>query len=161
MDPSREVDLKDNYLHVLHRDLALALGNAVWAFARIEWRTYEYLRHLSNDNVTELVVDIPFRARCSILRRLVERKTSEAEVKGRALNAIKEIEELANHRNVFVHNPWRIWIDIDAETVMTEIHKHSNSGKKLDLDEIVRFTELAEAAETELRSALGALRTLD
>jgi hypothetical protein len=35
------------YLETLHRDLALAHGDAVWAFARIEWATYEMLRGIN------------------------------------------------------------------------------------------------------------------
>lgn len=157
MDATSEPDSEPHYLEVLYRDLALALGNAVWAFARIEWRTYEYLRRLSRDHLDEVVGDVAFRVRCSILRRLVERTTQAAEIQERALRAIREIEKLADRRNVIVHNPWSIWIDLDAGDFMTKIQKYSNRQNAVDLDQIKRFTAAAEAAERELRAALNAL----
>jgi len=157
MEASTEPNSEPHYLEVLYRDLALALGNAVWAFARMEWRTYEYMRRLSRDHVDELVGEVSFSARCSILRRLVERKAPPTAVKERALKAIREVESLANRRNIIVHNPWSIWIDLDAEEFMTEIQKYSNRDSKVDLNEIKRFTAAAEAAETELKAALNAL----
>ena len=116
-------DAEPHYLEVLYKDLALALGNAVWAFARIEWLTYEYLRHLSADHLDELVGDVSYRARTSILRRIVERSDANAEKKETALAAIKQAEGLAEKRNIIVHNPWRIWVDLDAKDFMTEIQK--------------------------------------
>ena len=50
-----------HYLETLYKELALALGDAVWAFAGIEWLTYECLRRLSKDRLDELVGDLTFR----------------------------------------------------------------------------------------------------
>ena len=146
-----------HFLETLYEDLALALGHAVGAFARIEWLTYESLRRLSRDHVDELVGDVNFRPRVAILRRMVERKKSSPEKTLRAQAAIKTTEVLAERRNVIVHNPWRIWIDLDAEKFMTEIQKYTNRGKTVDLSQLREFANECGKAESELREALNAL----
>lgn len=150
-------DTEPHYLETLHRELALALGDAIWAFARIEWLTYEYIGRLSTDRVDELVCDLNFRPRTSILRRIVERKNTNPDKKDRALKAIKEAEALAEKRNIIVHNPWRIWVDIDAKEFMTEIQKYSNQNKKLDLKDLLEFVKSAGKIESELKESLNAL----
>lgn len=153
-------DAEPHYLEVLYKELALALGDAVWAFARIEWLIYEYIGLLSTDRVDELVGDLNFRPRTSILKRIVERLDTIPEKKERTLTAIKEAEKLADKRNIIVHNPWRIWIDLDAKKFMTEIQKYSNQDKKLDLNELRQFVESAVKIETELKESLNALQHL-
>jgi len=150
-------DAKPHYLETLYRDLALALGDAVWAFAKIEWVTYEYIGRLSVDRVDELVGDMNFRSRTAILQRLIERRDASLEKKERAVSAIRKSETLAEKRNVIVHNPWKIWVNLDEREFMTEIQKYSNRGKRVNLDELRGFTDSASATETELREALGAL----
>lgn len=150
-------DDQPHFLETLYKDLALALGDAVWAFARIEWLTYESLGRLSRDRVDELVGDVNFRPRVAILRRIVQRSKSALEKKDRALAAIKTIEGLAERRNIIVHNPWRIWIDLDAEKFMTEIQKYTNPDKTVDLDQLKVFVEDCAKAEVDLREALSAL----
>ncbi|HEX2583665.1 MAG TPA: hypothetical protein VHL14_00935 [Steroidobacteraceae bacterium] len=98
-------DLETPFLDALYKDLALALGNAVWAFARIEWTVYKFIGRLSKDGLDELVGEIAFRQRCSILTRIVERRSSLEPAKVRALAAIKNTEQLAERRNIIVHNP--------------------------------------------------------
>lgn len=149
-------DSEPHFLEVLYKDLALALGDAVWAFARIEWVVYEYIRRLSKDRMDELIGEVAFRPRCSILTRLVERRAS-LPAKERAIRAIKHAEKLADRRNIIVHNPWQVWIDIDAEKFMTEIQKYSSPGRKLDLSELKRFIEEATRTEKELKESLNAL----
>lgn len=146
-----------HFLETLHRELALALGNAVWAFARIEWFTYESLGRHSPGRVDELVGDVNFRPRVAILRRMVERKKSAPDKKARALAAIKAAESLSEERNIIVHNPWQIWIDLDAEEFMTEIQKYTKPEKSVDLAKLKAFTEKCGAAEVELKEALNAL----
>ena len=146
-----------HFLDTLYKDLALALGDAVWAFARIEWLTYESLGRLSRDRVDELVGDVNFRPRVTILRRIVQRKKIVYEKKERALAAIKTVEDLAEKRNIIVHNPWRIWIDLDAKKFMTEIQKYTNPDKAVDLTQLKVFVEDCSNAEVELREALNAL----
>ena len=155
--PDTEAASESHFLEVLYRDLALALGDAVWAFARIEWLVYEYLGRLSKDHVDALVGEVAFRPRCSILRRLIERRASTPVSKERAMRAVQEAEKLAERRNIIVHNPWKIWIDLDAEEFMTEIQRYSNPNSKVDLNELKRFTESAANVEQELKDSLNAL----
>lgn len=150
-------EAKPHYLEMLHRDLALALGDAVWAFAQIEWVTYEYIGKLATDELDQLIGDIQFRGRTSILRRLVERNDASEPLKQRARRAIGDAEALAGERNIIVHNPWLIWVDLDAQDFMTEIQKYSDRGKKVDLGEIHKFVESANRVERELKEALDAL----
>ena len=146
-----------HYLETLYQDLALALGDAVWAFAKIEWVTYEFLGHLSADQLDELVGDVSFRSRTAILRRLVERRDASDAAKERVILAIAETEKLANERNVIVHNPWKVWVDLDQKEFMTEIQKYSNPSKKVDLNDLRAFIDRATVAEINLRNALIAL----
>jgi Arc/MetJ-type ribon-helix-helix transcriptional regulator len=157
MHTPEEPDSEPHYLEVLYRDLALALGDAVWAFARIEWLVYEYLGRLSKDHIDELVGEVAFRSRCSILRRLVDRRATTPESKERALRAVQKAEGLAERRNIIVHNPWSVWIDLNAKEFMTEIQKYSNRSSKVDLNELRRFTDSAADVEQELRESLRAL----
>lgn len=146
-----------HYLETLYQELSLALGDAVWAFARIEWLTYEYVGALSTDRLDELVGDISFRSRTSILRRLVERRDSPEPHKKRALGLIDDAEKLSEKRNIIVHNPWRIWVDLDAREFMTEIQRYSKRDKKLNLKELREFVERATSLEARLKEALSAL----
>jgi hypothetical protein len=151
------VSAEPNYLETLYKDLALALGDAVWAFARVEYLVYEYLGHLSSDRVDELVGDMNFRARANILKKLIERRSTGKGKLDRALSALQKAESLGDRRNIIVHNPWRIWVDLDAKKFMTEIQKYSNRNKKINLNDLRQFAEDAGAVEEELREALNAL----
>ena len=150
-------DEDPHFLETLYRDLALALGDAVWAFARIEWLTYEGLKRLSRDHLEKLVGDLNFRPRTAIIRRIVERLNTAPEKKVRALAAIQVVDDLSVRRNVIVHNPWQIWVDLEANDFMTEIQKYSQPDKRVNLDELKSFAKMCAAAETELRKALYAL----
>jgi N-acetylglutamate synthase-like GNAT family acetyltransferase len=158
--PSDALDTESDsphFLETLHKDLALALGDAIWAFARIEWQTYERLRMHSRDGLDDLLGDIGFRQRMAILRRLIERNKPDAGKLKRVADAIAAVEKLAERRNIIVHNPWRIWIDLDAERFMMHIQKYTQPGKTIDLAALKKFTEECGAAETELRDSLNAL----
>ena len=146
-----------HYLETLYKELALALGDAVWAFARIEWLNYECLRRLSRDRLDELVGDLNFRSLTAILRRVVDARNSSPQKKDRALKAIKAAEDLSEKRNIIVHNPWRIWVDLDSEEFMMQIEKYSRRDKAVDLDELRGFTNLAGEVEAELKQSLYAL----
>lgn len=133
------------------------LGDAVWSFARIEWLTYRCLRSLSRDRLDELVGDLNFHNRTMILRRLVDAKTSTQSKKERAYKAIKAAEDLSNRRNIIVHNPWQIWVDLDSEQLMTQIEKYSLRDKTVDLDGLREFKKQAGEVEAELKEAVNAL----
>ncbi|GKS63695.1 hypothetical protein YTPLAS72_09990 [Nitrospira sp.] len=146
-----------HYLETLYKELALALGDAVWAFARIEWLTYSCLRGLSRDCLDELVGDLNFRNRTAILRRLINAKNSSQNKKERAYAAIKVAEELSDRRNIIVHNPWQIWVDLDSEKLMINIEKYSQREKTVDLDRLREFTKRAGEVEVELKESVYAL----
>jgi hypothetical protein len=146
-----------HYLETLYKELALALGDAVWAFARIEWLTYSCLRSLSRDRLDELVGGLGFRSRTTILRHLVDAKNSSQDKKERAYAAIKAVEELSDRRNIIVHNPWQIWVDLDSEKLMNQIEKYSQREKAVDLDRLCQFTKRAGEAEAELKESVYAL----
>jgi hypothetical protein len=147
-----------HYLETLYHDLAVTLGDAVWAFAKIEWLTYEVLGQLSADpHLDEIVGDVPFKGRTAMLRRLVDRRDASDELKRHAIDAIAVVERLANDRNIIVHNPWRIWVDLDNREFMTEIQKYSNPSRKLDLSLLRRFVDEATIAEINLRETLRKL----
>jgi len=151
------VSAEPHYLETLYKDLALTLGDAVWAFARIEWLVSEHLGRLSADHVDELVGDMNFKPRAKVLRRLVERRETDAGRRDRALSAIQAADALSDRRNIIVHNPWRIWVDLDAKEFMTEIQRYSNREKKVNLDDLRNFAADAGIVEAELREALSAL----
>ncbi len=112
---------------------------------------------MSTDRIDELVGDMNFRPRANVLRRLVERRVTDAGKLERARLAIQAVEALSDRRNIIVHNPWRIWVDLDAKEFMTEIQKYSNRERKVNLDDLRKFAAEAERAEAALREALGAL----
>ena len=92
-----------------------------------------------------------------MLRRLVDRRDASDELKRHAIDAIAVVERLANDRNIIVHNPWRIWVDLDNREFMTEIQKYSNPSRKLDLSLLRRFVDEATIAEINLRETLRKL----
>lgn len=62
------------FLNYLGNDLAKTLGEAVWAFARIEWLTYEYIEALAGGDLLILVGDQNMNRRLRVLQKLVERQ---------------------------------------------------------------------------------------
>ena len=91
---------------------------------RIEWLVYECLGWLSVDQIDQLVGDLLFRSRTAILTRIVNRREADSRRKQRVQTAIEKAEKLSEKRNIIVHNPWRIWIDLDAKEFMTEIQRY-------------------------------------
>lgn len=146
-----------HFLETLHTELALVLGNAIWAFARIEWQTYERLRLHSRDGLHEIMGELGFRQRISIMKRLVERLHPEPVTLKRITDAIGVVEKLSEKRNLIVHNPWRLWIDMESEKIMTHIEKYAQPGKAMSLVELRKFALDCDLAETELREALNSL----
>ena len=146
-----------HYLEVLGDELALALGQAIWAFARIEWLTYECLRRLSRDELDILVGDLGFSAKIKLVKGLVEKTKASRILKDGIIACLGSADALAKERNIIVHNPWSIWIDLDREEFMTEIQKYSNRDKKINLESVVGFTAKAQEVAASLDAALNAL----
>jgi hypothetical protein len=154
------VEQEKHYLEILGDELSLALGKAVWAFARIEWLTYEYMKKLSSDSLDMLMGDQMFKARIKLVKHLVLRIEGLEVEKIRAVACIDRAEKLADQRNTIVHNPWQIWIDFDREDFVTEIQKYTKREKKLDLTAVRSFTESAQQTASDLQDALGTLTRL-
>lgn len=146
-----------HYLEVLGDDLSLAVGHAIWAFTRIEWLTYEYMKRLSRDELDVLMGYQSFRARTKVVRKLVLRSENTQAEKDQAINWIKLAEQLEKQRNTIVHNPWQIWVDFDRRDFMTEIQQYAKRDTKLDLAQVRAFTERAQDVASGLKDSLSAL----
>lgn len=135
-------------------ELAHALGEAVWAFARIEARTYEYLVKMKAGR-NEVLSELQFSQRVSILRKYVRAEASETRARDKALSLLKRAISLAEQRNLFVHNPWSIWIDLDSEQFVSEI-RHALEAKHtpINLETIKAFTAEARQLEGDLIDAM-------
>jgi len=147
-----------NYLETLYHDLALALGDAVWAFAKVEWVTWKALGKLSKEpNLAEIVGDVSFKTRLDMLRRLIHQNKAGAQEKKFATDAIAVVEKLAAERNLIAHNPWKVWVDIDKNDFMTEIQKYSKPSKNVNLSRLKEFVDEVTVAEINLQNAIDAL----
>ena len=145
----------ENYLETLSDELSLALGKAVWAFARIEKQMFEYMKQLSKDDLPNLIGYQPINKRIEIINKLID-KIEDLEVeKQEALYNIKQIIELSNSRNQIAHCPWVIWIDLEEEVFKTEIRDLQNTNKApIDEKKIKVFTENAEKLASNLEISL-------
>ena len=151
--PSRFPELEE-----LHNQLSLALGEAIWAFSKVESLTYDYLRVLSTEPLHELMDGQSFASRCKLAERLVSRIEGREAEKVRALAALKRALSLANNRNRIAHNPWRIWIDFCKRDLQAGIFHSVRQGDVEVTPEFVRkFATDAQGAATELDDALRAL----
>lgn len=146
-----------HYLEVLGDELSLAVGQAIWAFTRIEWLTYEYLKRFSRDELDVLMGDQLFRARTKVVRKLILRSEKTQAEKDQAIDWINQAEQLAEQRNTIVHNPWQIWVDFDRRDFMTEIQRYAKRDTKLDLAQVRAFTERAQEIASGLKDSLNAL----
>ncbi|MGZ8262445.1 MAG: hypothetical protein ACXWTU_05715, partial [Methylotenera sp.] len=52
-----------NYLEELSDELSIALGKAIWTFAKIEAVTYDYIKKLSKDDLNSLLGNQPISSR--------------------------------------------------------------------------------------------------
>ena len=146
-----------HYLEILGDELALAVGQAIWAFAKIEWLTYKYMKLLSKEDLGNLVEGLLFSKRIEVIKKLVNRIDKFDKEKTKVIKCLIEIAKLSEERNLIVHNPWQIWIDLEKKVFMTEIQKHSNPVKKLDLSQVNLFTEKTQKAASDLQEAIQPL----
>lgn len=153
----------ENYLETLGDELSLALGRAIWTFAKIEALTYEYIKALSKDNLNDLLGRQTFKARMDLIKKLIVRIKNLDTEKTQALSVINKLDSLLKRRNMIAHNPWLIWIDLEQEVFMTEIHDASKPMDKqdvketLNLEKIKQFTEETQEIVLELKRALAPL----
>lgn len=156
---------ENGFLKSLGDKLALKLGHAIWAFARIEWLTYRYVKSLSKGSLSALVDDFltlnegqGFSARTKILKKLVRRSDADSVLIDTAIQLLNRAMKLAEKRNIIVHNPWQIWIDLNKEQFVSEIsHPIDETVKGLSESDIEQFAKDAEAMERQLEAALSAL----
>lgn len=141
----------------LYASLSSELGNAVWSFARIEWLVYTYIGKLSVDRIDELIGDVGFHARVEILKRLIQRKETSEDKKSAALKTLSDAQKLAGIRNIIAHNPWRVSIDFQSKEFVTELRKYTNPDKKIDREQLNRFSKEANEVQQRLKEALDAL----
>jgi hypothetical protein len=153
----------ENYLETLSDELSLALGRAIWTFAKIEALTYEYIKVLSKDNLNDLLGRQAFKSRMELVKKLIERIKNLDTEKAQALSVINKLDSLLKRRNMIAHNPWLIWIDLEQEIFMTEIHDASkpmdkqNAKETLNLEKIKQFTIETQEIVLELKRALAPL----
>jgi len=147
---------EESYLESLHRDLALAIGNAIWGFAKIEWAVTASLGR-AGGNLDHILAELSFRQRTSILKKILPELGLNPETQTAIADCINHFERLSERRNLIAHNPWMIWLDSDAREIMTEIQHYTQQKKKLDLTSLRNFsTECAEALRR-FESAANAL----
>ena len=145
-------------LEALHNQLSSVLGEAIWAFSKIESLTYDYLRVLSIEPLHELMQGQAFASRCTVAERLVNRIEGRTEEKARALAAIQRARHLAKHRNRIAHNPWKIWIDFSKREFQAGIiHPAQQNEFEISPAFVKQFSAAAQQAATELEGALNAL----
>jgi hypothetical protein len=143
-----------DYLEELSDELSMALGKAIWTFAKIEALTFEYIKKLSRDDLNSLLDNPSISSRIKLIRKLIDRIKGFDIEKAQALVVIKEIETLLKDRNTIAHNPWLIWIDLELNDFVTEIHNPSKATHKLNLNSVNAFTDKAGSLVLKLRSAL-------
>ena len=144
------------FLDSLNKDLALAIGNAVWAFARIEWAVTTALGRGGYD-LDQILAEFPFRQRTTVLKKLIPNMGLTKDVHDNVLSKIIWIEKLSERRNLIAHNPWMIWLDSDAKAIMTEIQHYTQPKRKLDMTQLIEFTEECNRALEEFEAAAFAL----
>lgn len=145
-------------LHALNSELALALGEAIWAFSMVERQTYKYLRNLSSEPLDELMADQPFKVRIRLIRHLVDRLEGQEEAKARAVRYLDEAEKLAVTRNLLAHNPWQVWINFEQSAFKSAVKKITNEKKSIELEKVREFRDAAGELASNLEELLGGLR---
>lgn len=129
----------------------------MWSFSRIEWLSYKFIGQLSTESIDELLGGVSFRARMSILKQLLGRIEGNEEQIEEAVSAINEAVKLSERRNIFVHNPWRVYVDFDNKDFVGEFQKYTDEKKKVSRKELETFISESKASQSRLEAAFGAL----
>ena len=144
------------FLTSLNNELALAIGNAVWAFAKIEWAVTSALGRAGNE-LDHILAEFPLKQRTTVLRKLLPELAVPKDVQVRVATSLTSIESLSTRRNLIAHNPWMVWMDLDAREIMTEIQHYARPERKLDLSSLSEFTEECQRVLDEFEAAVVAL----
>jgi hypothetical protein len=144
-------------INELEEKLSLALGRAVWAFARVELESYNYLRLLARDSIDRFMANHSLSARLKVVRELIKRLPGNESEKAKALECWSRAERLSRTRNIIAHNPWRISLDFEAKGFRSEIWTSWAEKGNLDLPRLEAFAEETAGLAAELQQLLGKL----
>ncbi|HZN26940.1 MAG TPA: hypothetical protein VFB75_22130 [Burkholderiales bacterium] len=157
-------DIPNKVLGDLGDELAKKLGHAIWAFARIEWTTYEFLIYFTRTHdemrLLPLLNEMSFEQRTAALRKLIDQYASGTPEAKKAKGLIEDAKELAKMRNVLAHNPWTTWINQLARTFSSSISKRTDQKKNLTEAEVKQFAVDADKLGGELLQALQAVAAI-
>ena len=148
----------DNYLDRTNKELAQTLGEAIWAFSKVERATYRFMKKLSTDTLDVLMADQSIPVRIRVMKLLIARANGPEEIKELARQCVKRIDALAEVRNHIAHNPFQTWIDLDTREFIHEIEKVTDESKVISLSQLKQFSTDAEALAEALNNALSQLR---
>ena len=144
-----------HYLDVLTDELSLKLGQAVWAFARIEKLLFDYTKQLSKeDDLNDLLGYQPIKKRIEIIKKLINAIENLNSEKQEALACLDRVFKLSKDRNQIAHNPWSIWVDLEERVFKTEIHDPQNKSQPINKQKITKFTKDAEELAFQLKNSL-------
>ena len=148
---------KKHYLEKLSEELSLALGEAVWAFGKIETLTYKYIKKLSKDDLIDLFGHQSIGKRIDLIKKLINRINGLDKEKAEAISSLNKVTQFISDRNTLAHNPWLIWIDFELNDFVTEIQNVSNPSQKLNLEGVKKFTVDVQELTQELRANLNTI----
>jgi len=145
---------EEHFLIKQTKELALPLGEAIWAFSRIERMSFTYLKALSTEPLDKFMEGVSLRGRLSVIAHLVDRIEGKDEAKALALKCIKSATSLSNTRNLIAHNPWAITVDFDKNQFLYNIEKITKKSINVDLQGLKNFTEECETLYDDFETAL-------
>lgn len=146
-----------HYLEQLNEELSQKLGNAIWAFAKIEWLTYEYIKRLAGSSVLELVANQSFKLRLEVLEKIIKQKKYDEGLSKNAIAVFKEAKSLSEKRNTIIHNPWQVYVDLKEMEFVSEISKYMNPDHSYKAEDIELFTDEAQDIAKRMQEAIIAL----
>ena len=146
---------KKHYLDELTDELSLKLGQAVWAFARIEKLLFDYTKQLSKeDDLNDLLGYQPIKKRIEIIKKLINSTKNLNSEKQEALACLDKVFKLSKEGNQIAHNPWSIWVDLEDRALKTEIQDAQNKSQPINKQKITKFTKDAQELAPQLKNSL-------
>ena len=65
--------------------------------------------------------------------------------------------KLSERRNIFVHNPWKVYVDFDKREFEGELRQYTDSSKAVRKEEFEQFIDECKRAQQRLQDAFRAL----
>jgi hypothetical protein len=137
--------------------LAAILGEAIWAFSKIERMTYEYLKALSVEPLHHFMQGVSFSGRLAVIKQLILRIENYDAPKTSALGALKEADALAKTRNLIAHNPWSISINFTTKDLDFHIEKVTDQTVQITYNELEKFIADCNTLHDKFEHALAQL----